>query len=167
MEIKLSKISMKFHLKYFQFWVQKKNRVNSIMLGLTRKQFLKRSKTCINETGNNALLISELINLEKEEKIDNQEAYQRIKGIMNGVEKTFFKYEVLSPPDNCVSLHLKILHSLITLQESVAANYDYIVFSTDHGKEKAEKLEESIILLDKFRMEFEPITTEVDSSLMK
>jgi hypothetical protein len=134
---------------------------------LTKKQFLKRSKICINETGHNALLISELITLETEEKIENQEAYQRIKGIMNGVETAFFKYEVLSPPDKCVSLHLKVLHSLITLQESVAANYDYVVFSKDHGKEKAEKLEESIKLLDKFRMEFRPITTEVDSLLMK
>ncbi|WP_048190259.1 hypothetical protein [Methanobacterium sp. SMA-27] len=134
---------------------------------LTRKQFLKRSKTCINETGNQALLISELINLEKEEKIDNQEAYKKIKGIMKGVETAFFRYEVLSPPDNCVSLHLKILHSLITLQESIAANYDFVVFSDDHEKEKAEKLEESRTLLDKFRLEFRPITTEVDSLLIK
>lgn len=137
------------------------------MSGLTKKQFLKRSKTCINETGNHALSISELINLEQEEKIDHQEAYQRIKGIMNGVEKAFFRYEVLSPPDRCVSLHLKVLHSLIILQESVAANYDYVVFSEDHEKEKAEKLEESVKLLDKFRFEFGPITTEVDSLLMK
>jgi hypothetical protein len=137
------------------------------MLGLTKKQFLKRSKICINETSTQALLISELINLEKEEKIDNQEAYKRIKGIMNGVETAFFDYEVLSPPDICVSLHLKILHSLITLQESVAANYDFVVFSKDREKEKAEKLEESGTLLDKFKMEFKPITTEVDSLLMK
>ena len=137
------------------------------MSGLTKKQFLKRSKTCINETGNQALSISELINLEQEEKIDHQEAYQRIKGIMNGVEKAFFRYEILSPPDRCVSLHLKVLHSLIILQESVAANYDYVVFSEDHEKEKAEKLEESVKLLDKFRFEFGPITTEVDSLLMK
>ncbi len=137
------------------------------MLGLTRKQFLKRSKICINETGNHALSINELINLEKEGKIDRQGAYQRIKGIMNGVEAAFFRYEVLSPPDSCVSLHLKVLHSLITLQESVSANYEFVVFSDDHEKEKAKKLEESVILLDKFRLEFRPITTEVDSLLMK
>lgn len=137
------------------------------MFGLTRKQFLKRSKICINETGNNALLISELINLERQDKIDNQEAYYKIKGIMGGAEKTFYKYEILNPPKNCVSLHLKILHCLITLQGSLAANYDFIILSKDNGKDKAKKLEESGILLDKFRKEFRPITTEVNILLMK
>lgn len=134
------------------------------MLGLTKKQFLKRSKVCLEETGNHALLIRELIIHETEGNINNNEAYNQIKLIMKGIESTFFRYEDLNPPSRCVSLHLKILNCLIVLQESAAANYDYINTIID-GQIIAEKLEESRILLGKFRKEFRPLTTEVEELL--
>lgn len=139
-----------------------------MMVGLTKKQFLKRSKRCVDETGNLTLLIRELINYEINGSIPDEEAYKQIKLIIQGVEGTFFRYEALDPPSKCVSLHLKLLHSLITLQDAVAANYDFINSSTNGEKlEAANKLEESQLLLEKFRKEFRPITTEVDRQLNK
>ena len=136
------------------------------MFGLTKKQFLKRSKSCVDETGNQALLIRELIDHEIDGSIPDEEAYKQIKLIVQGVEEAFFRYEALDPPSNCVSLHLKLLHSLITLQDAVAANYDFISSSINGEKvESANKLEESQLLLEKFRKEFRPITNEVDGQL--
>lgn len=137
-----------------------------MMFGLTKKQFLKRSKSCVDETGNQALLIRELIDHEKDGSIPDEEAYKQIKLIVQGVEAAFFRYETLDPPSNCVSLHLKILHCLITLQDAVAANYEYITSSINDEKvEAANKLEESQNLLENFRKEFRPITNEVDGQL--
>jgi hypothetical protein len=137
-----------------------------IMFGLTKKQFLKRSKSCVDETGNQALLIRELIEHEIDGNIPDEEAYKQIKLIVQGVEDAFFRYEALDPPSNCVSLHLKLLHSLITLQDAVAANYDFISSSLSGKKvESVNKLEESQMLLEKFRKEFRPITNEVDGQL--
>ena len=136
------------------------------MFGLTKKQFLKRSKSCVDETGNQALLIRELIGHEKDGSILHEEAYKKIKLIVQGVEAAFFNYEALNPPSNCVSLHLKLLHSLITLQDAVAANYESITASINDERTLAvNKLEESELLLEKFRKEFRPITTEVDEHL--
>jgi len=136
------------------------------MFGLTKKQFLKRSKSCADETGNQALLIRELIGHEKDGSIPHEEAYKQIKLIVQGVEAAFFNYEALNPPSNCVSLHLKLLHSLITLQDAVAANYESITASINGERILAvNKLEESELLLEKFRKEFRPITTEVDEHL--
>jgi hypothetical protein len=138
------------------------------MLGLTKKQFLKRSKTCLDETGNHALLIRELIGHERDESIPYEGAYKQIKLIVQGVEAAFFRYEALDPPSKCVPLHLKLLHSLITLQDAVAANYDFITASLKDDKvEAAKKLEETLLILEKFRKEFRPITTEVDVLLSK
>jgi hypothetical protein len=134
------------------------------MLGLTKKQFLKRSKECLEETGNHALLIRELIIHETDGNIKDNEAYNQIKLIIKGIESTFFRYEQLNPPSRCVSIHLKILNCLIVLQESAAANYDYINALID-GQIATEKLEESRILLGKFRKEFRPLTTEIEELL--
>lgn len=134
------------------------------MLGLTKKQFLKRSKECLEETGNHALLIRGIIIHETDGNIKNNEAYNQIKLIMKGIESTFFRYEQLNPPSRCVSIHLKILNCLIVLQESAAANYDYINAFID-GQIATEKLEESRILLGKFRKEFRPLTTEIEELL--
>ena len=139
-----------------------------IMFDLTKKQFLKRSAICLDETGIQILLIRELIDYETDGKVDVKEAYKKINLIIKGVELVFFKYEDLNPPSKCVSLHLKILNSLIALQGIVSVNYDFVTASIE-GKEElaAEKLLESNVLLEKFRKDFRPLTMEVDSYLTK
>ena len=138
------------------------------MFGMTKKQFLKRSSKTLDETGNHALLISGLISKEKNDLIDNNDAYKQAKLIIDGISSTFFDYENINPPSNCNSLHLKILHTLIILQDVASANYDFINRSREDKSIIAqEKLKESENLLDKFRNEFRPLTTEVDSHLIK
>ena len=135
---------------------------------MTKKQFLKRSAICLDETGIQSLLIRELIEQETVGNIDVKEAYKKINLIIKGVESVFFKYEDINPPSKCVSLHLKILNSLITLQGVVSVNYDFVTVSIE-GKEElaAEKLLESKVLLERFRKNFRPLTIEVDSYLNK
>jgi hypothetical protein len=136
------------------------------MLGLTKKQFLKRGKKCLEETGAEALLIRELIILEKEGNISKDEANLKINLIRRSIESTFFEHENLNPPSKCVSLHLSILNSLIVLQEVVAINYEYLT-AFDHGdtKKALEKLEESQQHLEKFRKEFRPLTQNINRLL--
>ena len=138
------------------------------MSGMTKKQFLKRSAICLDETGIQSLLIRELIEQETVGNMDVKEAYKKINLIIKGVESVFFKYEDINPPSKCVSLHLKILNSLITLQGVVSVNYDFVTVSIE-GKEElaAEKLLESKVLLESFRKNFRPLTIEVDSYLNK
>jgi hypothetical protein len=138
------------------------------MFGMTKKQFLKRSSKTLDETGNHALLIRGLIGQEKDGTIDNNNAYKQTKLLIEGIASTFFDYENISPPSNCNSLYLKILHSLIILQDVTSANYDFITLSREDKSLKAqEKLEESQNLLEKFRIEFRPLTGEVDNHLNK
>ena len=138
------------------------------MFGMTRKQFLKRSSKTLDETGNHALLIRGLIGQEKDGSIDNDDAYTQTRLIIDGISSTFFDYENINPPSNCNSIHLKILLTLIILQDVASANYDFITRSREDKSIIAqEKLKESENLLDKFRNEFRPLTTEVDSHLIK
>ena len=138
------------------------------MFGMTRKQFLKRSSKTLDETGNHALLIRGLIGREKDGLIDNTDAYKQARLMIDGISSTFFDYENINPPSNCNSLHLKILHTLIILQDVASANYDFITLSREDKSITArEKLEESENLFEKFRNEFRPLTTEVDRQLTK
>ena len=135
---------------------------------LTKKQFLKKSANCLDESGKMILLIRELIDLETCGSLDNKEAYKKINLIINGIESVFFNYEELNPPSKCVSLKLKILNILIVLQEVVSVNYEYITTSNEGNDEIAAlKLLNSKILLENFRKEFIPLTVEVDSYLTK
>jgi hypothetical protein len=138
------------------------------MFGMTKKQFLKRSSKTLDKVGNHAILIRGLIVREKEGSIDNNNAYKQTRFIMDGITSTFFDYENINPPSNCNSLHLKILHSLIILQDVTSANYDFITLSREGGSvSDHNKLEEAENLLDKFRSEFRPLTIEVDNHLNK
>jgi hypothetical protein len=138
------------------------------MFGMTKKQFLKRSSTTLDKVGNHSILIRRLIGQEKEGTINNDNAYKETRLIIDGIASIFFDYENINPPSNCNSLHMKILHSLIILQEVASANYDFIIQSKEGKSVSAhEKLEEADDLLMKFRNEFRPITSEVDSHLNK
>ena len=136
------------------------------MFDMTRKQFLKRSSKALDKAGNQVILVRRLIGQEKEGIIDNDKAYKETRLIIDGIASIFFDYENINPPSNCNSLHRKILHSLIILQEVASANYDFITQSREGKSVNArEKLEESENLLMKFTNEFRPITSEVDSYL--
>lgn len=136
------------------------------MFGMTKKQFLKRSSICLDETGSYALLMRDLHKHEEVGKFNHKEVYKELKLIMNGISKEFSRFEALNPPSKCVPLQLKILRCLILLQESASANYDYVSPSKkDDEIKKNLRLEDSITSLEEFRKEFRPLTNEVDQLL--
>lgn len=136
------------------------------MFGMTKKQFLKRSSICLDETGSYALLMRDLHKHEEGGKFNHREVYKELKLIMEGISKEFSRYEALNPPSKCVPLQLKILRCLVLLQESASANYEYINISKKgDALEKLLKFEDSMALLEKFRVEFRPLTSEVDQLL--
>jgi hypothetical protein len=135
------------------------------MFGMTKKQFLKKSSKCLDETGRYALLMRGLIIQEKDGTIDNESAYRQVKSMIEGIESTFFSYEKINPPTQCNSLHQRILHSIIMLQDSISSNYDYINMLRDKSTAAQEKFVESQNKLDEFRDYFRPLTSEIDKLL--
>ena len=110
---------------------------------MTKKQFLKRSSKTLDGLVMHATSIRGLIGREKDGTIDNNNAYKQTKLLIEGITSTFFDYENISPPSNCNSLHQRILHCIIILQDVASANYDFISLSReDESLNAREKLEE-------------------------
>lgn len=138
------------------------------MFGMTKRQFLKRSKKCLKETGTLLLSIRVIMDKEVNGKIDNQEALKKLDNIRKNIESLFEEFEKRNPPSRCASLKQRILHILINLNEAVNANYESLL-ATKNGntEESKEKLEESRELLEEFRKDFHVIVAEVDTLLQK
>lgn len=133
------------------------------MFGMTKKQFLKRSAKCMDETGGLLLLLREIIDKEFQGKISNEEASKKIDSIRKEIEFIFSKFEKLNPPSKCNSLKRKILKALINLQEVVVTDCESLLAARDglSGKSQ-EKLKESRDLLEEFRKDFHGLTKEVN-----
>jgi hypothetical protein len=135
------------------------------MLGMTRKQFLKRSKECLDAQGIHVLNISELINLEISDKINEKEAYTRIRAIMKDLDSIFARYQSFNPPSDCIKTKSKILNSIILLQETATAFYEYVSAKINKKYKDSSKLEESNFLLNKFRESFKPLNNSINTIL--
>lgn len=136
------------------------------MLGLTKKQFLKRSKECLDAQGIHVLNISELIDLELSEKISRTDSYKRIRAVMKDLDSVFMKYQRLDPPSSCAKTKREILNSLLILQDAATAVYDSTNTELSKNQEfDKTKLKESQLLLKNFRQVFKPLTKKVDENL--
>jgi hypothetical protein len=135
------------------------------MLGMTKKQFLKRSKECLDAQGIHVLNISELIDLELSGKINEKDSYERIRAIMKDIDSIFTGYQRLNPPSDCYDTKTKILTSIILLQETAAAFYEYILKIIKYKTKDSSKLEESYLLLNKFREAFKPLNNSFNTLL--
>lgn len=136
------------------------------MFGMTKKQFLKRSKKTLNQTGDILLLIMEITNKEVNGNISNETAYKQLDNIRKSIESIFFEFEDINPPFKCVKMHLKILRSLITLQECITLNLEYLSTAKEGLEEKSKyKLKESLKLLEEFRKEFHSAAGDVNALL--
>ena len=133
------------------------------MFGMSKKQFLKKSKNYLKDTGVELLLIRELYTQETRESINLEEAHNKLEKIRKQLENIFFRYERLKPPSKCKQLQINLLSVTITLQESVVINSEYINLANDGLNEDASvKLKTSIDELEKFRKEFMKLSREVD-----
>jgi hypothetical protein len=138
------------------------------MFGMTKKQFLKRSKKALNQTGSLILLIREIMGKETSGKISNEEASKQIDNIRKSIESIFFEFEKINPPSKYVTMHIRILRVLTDLQESVTLNSEYLSASKEGLDQIANnKLKESQNHLEEFRKEFHSIADEVNKLLLE
>lgn len=138
------------------------------MFGMTKKQFLKRSKKTLNQTGGLLLLIRGIMDKESNGNINNKEISKQIDSIRKNIESIFFEFEKINPPSKYVTMHLRILRALVDLQEVVTLNSEYLSAAKDGLEEKAkDKLKESRNRLEKFRKEFHSIANEVNTLLLE
>lgn len=138
------------------------------MFGMTKKQFLKRSKKSMGETGALLLLIREIMDKEVHGKITNYDASKQIEIIQKDIESIFFEFEKKKPPSKCFPLKKKIIQTLINFQEVMVIYSDYLIASKEGMEEKSQdKLKESRELLENFRKEFHSVTEEVNNLLIK
>jgi len=137
------------------------------MLGLTKKQFLKRSKECLDVQGIQVLNINELIDLELSGKINKTDSYKRIRAVMKDLDSIFTKYHNLNPPSECVNAKQRILNSLLILQEAATAVYDSNPRESSNKNQKFDmkKIEDAQMFLNSFRQVFGPLTKEIDEYL--
>lgn len=138
------------------------------MFGMTKKQFLKRSKKALNQTGGILLLVREIMAKEKGGRIDNIQALNRIDDIRKEIESIFFVYEKRNPPSKCRKLHQKILRSLTDFQEAVTLNSEYLNALKNGNEDEAKvKIEQSMETLEEFRKEFHLISEEINRLLLE
>lgn len=138
------------------------------MFGMTKRQFLKRSKKCLKETGTLLLLIREMMNKEVHGEIKNEDALKRINNIRKSVESLFSDFERRYPPSRCFSLKQRILNALINLEEALVINYESVLAARDGNEEESrEKLKKSRNILEEFREDYHVLVKEVDTLLIK
>ena len=160
-----------FNLKIVIFFYLKKHILLNLnfnwleiwMFGMTKRQFLKKSAKCMDETGGLLLLLREILEKESQEKISNEEASRRIDDIRKGIESVFYKLEKSNPPSTCSSLKQKILNILINLQEIIVTNSESLSAARKGSKELSrDKLKESRDKLEMFRKDFHEVTKRVN-----
>jgi hypothetical protein len=137
-----------------------------LMFGMTKKQFLKKSKACLKDTGVELLFIREIFIKEGTGKINEKEAREKMEIARKNTEKIFFKYEKLKPPSKCKQLHMNILKTLIILQETVVLNLEYLTLINHSSDELAlKKYQESQENLEIFRENFRKLSQKIDKYL--
>jgi len=133
------------------------------MFGMTKKQFLKKSKKCLKDTGIQLLLIREVFNRERKGQIDFDENRRELDKIRKNIETIFFQYEGLKPPSKCKPMQIKILKTLIILQEALVDNSEYLNLLNNGSPEEADvELVKSLDKLENFRDKFKELSQKVD-----
>lgn len=133
------------------------------MLELTKRQFLKKSAKCMDETGGLLLLLKEIIDNESQGKISNSEASKKLDIIRKEIEVIFYEFEKLNSPSWCSSLKQKVLNILISMQEIVVINSESLYAAKEGlNGQSQNKLSESRARLEKFRKDFHDVTKRVN-----
>ncbi|OEC88288.1 MULTISPECIES: hypothetical protein [Methanobacterium] len=133
------------------------------MLELTKRQFLKKSAKCMDETGGLLLLLKEIIDNESQGKISNSEASKKLDIIRKEIEVIFYEFEKLNSPSRCSSLKQKVLNILISMQEIVVINSESLYAAKEGlNGQSQNKLSESRARLEKFRKDFHDVTKRVN-----
>lgn len=133
------------------------------MMELTKRQFLKKSAKCMDETGGLLLLLKEIIDNESQGKISNSEASKKLDIIRKEIEVIFYEFEKLNSPSRCSSLKQKVLNIMISMQEIVVINSESLYAAKEGlNGQSQKKLSESRARLEKFRKDFHDVTKRVN-----
>ncbi len=135
------------------------------MFGLTKRQFLKKSKKTLQETGVQILSYRRLMNQEDKGEINLLEAQRSLDHLRNEVEDTFSRFEKLNPPSECLGLKQMIIKALIIFHESLVTYSESLLASESDLKEKLQKRSDEELL--KYKELSLSLSREVDAGLQK
>jgi hypothetical protein len=138
------------------------------MFGLTKHQFLKKSKKSLDEISTQILSFRNLRNQVNKGTISTIEAQRVLDKIRRDVEDTFSLYEKLNPPSKCTPLKQKIFNATITFHGSMVSYSEYL---TAKDKELAQTAKEKYVKSDEELKEFldmsMPLSRQLDQYLQK
>jgi hypothetical protein len=138
------------------------------MFGLTKRQFLKRSKKALQETGVQILSLKGLMNQIDSDQITTLEAHRRLDVLRRDVEKTFSVYEKINPPSKCFQLYQRILKGLLLFFESIVLYSEYLQIREGNLQaESLDKVEKTRENLESYQELSLSLSREVDSMLRK
>lgn len=138
------------------------------MFGLTRRQFLKKSKKALQETGVQILTMRSLKNQEVKGSTNLLDAQRSLDNLRKEVEETFSRYTKLNPPSKCLDLQHRIVQGLILFHESLVIYSESLMAKKDGLDEKfQELLKKSNEELEKYKELFLSLSREVDSELRR
>ena len=138
------------------------------MFGLTKRQFLKKSKKSLQQTGVQILSLRNLMNKESKGVISLREAQRSLDTLRNQVENSFSTYEKLNPPSKCIPLQLQIFNAMIIFHSSLVSYSEYL-----NNSEKGLTNETDLLLnesdrkLKKYQEIALSLSKEIDSYLKK
>lgn len=127
---------------------------------MTRKQFFKKSEKVVKESANNLLQLSSLLEKEKKEQVNIDDALKKLDILRRNIENIFNDYERIKPPSECLLSYKKILNFLVLFQEMISENGDYLLLTKKDPK-ISDKLKISLIRYEELRTEFEKIKIEI------
>jgi hypothetical protein len=138
------------------------------MFGLTKRQFLKKSKKNLQQTGVQILSLRVLMNKESKGQLSLREAQRSLDTLRNQVENSFSTYEKLNPPSECLTLQQQIFNALIIFHSSLVS-YSESLNNSEKGltNEADLKLNESAQKLKKYQEIALSLSKEIDSYLKK
>lgn len=138
------------------------------MFGLTRRQFLKKSKKALQETGAQIISLRGLMNQEAKGEISLLEAQRRLDHLRSEVEEIFSRYEKLKSPSKCLQLQQRIMKGLILFYESLVVYSESLQAKEDGLEESSQNLLiKSAQKLHEYKELSLSLSREVDSNLWK
>lgn len=138
------------------------------MFGLTKRQFLKKSKKTLQETGTQTISLRGLMNQDSKGQIRLKDTQRGVDSLRNRVEETFSQQEKLNPPSSCLQLQQDIIKAMIIFHESVVSYSESLMAKEVNLEEKfRELLKKSNAELDEYTALSLSLSREVDSNLQK
>lgn len=136
------------------------------MFGLTKRQFLKKSKKALQDTGVHILSLRTLKNQESKDHL--RDVQRSLNSLRDEVENTFSRYSKLNPPSKCLDLQHRIVQGQILFHESIVFYSDSLIARKDGLDEKSQELlKKSDEELNKYKELSLSLSREVDLELWK